>query len=177
MNKRNFSTRRVYDKRPLRPSAPRRSKQGLGSLKKHLNMLLVWVLVVVNVGLIVFLVRRIFVSGNPLQSEVNIVAEDAMTVEVLNGCGIKKVANIFAEILQKKGYDVVNIENAESFDYEESVVLDRGKRDRRQVEKMCGLLGVAKDRILRIDSPTTQCDVTFIIGADYKQLKSYRNLR
>lgn len=176
MNKRNFSTRRVYDKRSSKTSF-RPGRGGSASFKKQFNMLLVWLLVVVNVGLIVFLVRRIFIGNSALPSTTEVMSEDAVTVEVLNGCGTTGVANVFADLLRQKKYDVVNIENAESFDYEKSVILDRGKRDQRQVDQVRSLLGISRDRVLKMESATSQCDLTFIVGSDYKDLKSYRNLR
>ncbi|MBN2357137.1 LytR C-terminal domain-containing protein [candidate division KSB1 bacterium] len=177
MTKRNYSTRRVYDRRGTRSSAPRRSSGNLLAMKKKLNWIFVWLLVVVNVALIVFLVRKIFIVGDAIPTRITGQSEPEMAVEVLNGCGTAGVANIFSEILKNKNYDVVNVDNADSFDYEKSVVLDRGRQNRKKIERLSKILGISKDRILLIESQSCQCDATLIIGSDYNELRAFRRLR
>jgi len=46
-------------------------------------------------------------------------------VEVLNGSGIARAGIDAAEILRARGFDVVDIKNADRSDYEETIVLDR----------------------------------------------------
>ncbi|MBD3367342.1 MAG: hypothetical protein GF405_04070 [Candidatus Eisenbacteria bacterium] len=47
------------------------------------------------------------------------------TVLVLNGCGLSGVGERTARLLRGMGYDVVDYRNAESFDYDETFVVDR----------------------------------------------------
>jgi anionic cell wall polymer biosynthesis LytR-Cps2A-Psr (LCP) family protein len=47
------------------------------------------------------------------------------TVEVLNGSGVSGMAGRTAELLRSFGYDVTNIGNAETQNYEETVIVDR----------------------------------------------------
>ncbi len=168
MNKRVYSTRRSYERRPARRGG------GTNALGKLLNRVFVWALVVVNVALIVFLLRKIFVSSNAIPTTISPSQEPIMTVEVLNGCGTSGVANTFSEYLKKKNYDVVRVDNADSFDYEKSVILDRGKQPRRMIEQLCKVMGISKERILLIESTSCPSDATLIIGSDYKSLKAFR---
>jgi hypothetical protein len=46
-------------------------------------------------------------------------------VEVLNGSGVPRAGIALAELLRDRGFDVVDIRNADRSDYERTVVLDR----------------------------------------------------
>jgi len=140
-------------------------------------MFIIWGLVVLNVILIGSLIQKIFSPFGPLPSRVDVINADTISIEILNGCGAHGVANVFSEVLREKQYDVVSVGNAETFDYERSVIIDRGRTDRKKVEKIASILGVSRDRILQIESQTSQSDVTLIIGSDYTGLKAYRQRR
>lgn len=92
-------------------------------------------------------------------------------VEVLNGCGVPRIAARVQEFLRERGYDVVNVENAPGFDYEETLVIDRG-----------GDLGVAEAlardldtrNVIRQVRPDLVLQVTVILGADHRSLRPFR---
>jgi hypothetical protein len=46
-------------------------------------------------------------------------------VEVLNGSGVPRAGVVVAEQLRDRGFDVVDIRNADRSDYERTIVLDR----------------------------------------------------
>jgi hypothetical protein len=46
-------------------------------------------------------------------------------VEVLNGSGVPRAGVVVAEALRDRGFDVVDIRNADRSDYERTIVLDR----------------------------------------------------
>lgn len=177
MNKRSFATRKVYNRRPSRPASNKKPSTTVRSLRKNANMLIIWGLVVINVILIGSLIQKIFSPFGPLPSRVDVPNQDAVSVEILNGCGAHGIANVFSEVLREKQYDVVSVGNADTFDYERCVLIDRGRVDRKKIEKVASLLGVSRDRILQIESQTSQSDVTLILGADYSSLKAYRQRR
>lgn len=87
-------------------------------------------------------------------------------VRVLNGCGVEGLGLRTARFLREKGIDVVDFENADSFDYEESIVVDRS-----------GDMGAALEiaRLLRIPNVIQQIpenplvDVIIVVGADYEE--------
>lgn len=50
---------------------------------------------------------------------------EMITVEVLNGCGVAGIAARVGEMLREEGFQVVNIDNADHFDYLHSQVISR----------------------------------------------------
>ncbi|MEW5919991.1 MAG: LCP family protein [Bacillota bacterium] len=54
-----------------------------------------------------------------------ILPRELITVEVLNGSGVAGIAAKVAEILREQGFQVVNVGNADSFDYARSRVIAR----------------------------------------------------
>lgn len=52
-----------------------------------------------------------------------ILPRELITVEVLNGCGVAGIAARVGEMLKEEGFQVVNIDNADSFDYPTSQVI------------------------------------------------------
>lgn len=176
MNKRSFATRKVFTKKPARQSSGKKNGFKIGTLSRQWRQLLVWGMVVLNVVLLGSLAKQLLRPGG-IGGRIKDPVQNSTTIEVANGCGVSGIANTFAEALRSKNYDVVGVGNADSFDYETSVVIDRGRIDRDEVEKIASLLGVSKDRILRIENQTAQSDVEFIIGADYKSLRAFRKKR
>jgi|UniRef100_A0A7V3RGH8 hypothetical protein len=90
-----------------------------------------------------------------------------MRVEVLNGCGVNRLAIKVSDILREKGFNVVKIGDTER-SYSESVVIERADESMKNVKyfaKRIGCKNIGKD----ID-PSLYIDVTLIVGADYKKL-------
>jgi hypothetical protein len=172
VNKRSFATRKVYTRRPANQKTTKKSGFNAGLLKKSGKNLLIWGLLVINVVLIASLVKKIVLpsGGTPA----SIVDTSTTTVSVLNGCGAKGVANVFADALREKHYNVVTVGNADSFDYEKSVLINRRQVENKEVERIASVVGIAKDRILVIESQTAQSDVELIIGTDYQNMRAYR---
>jgi hypothetical protein len=84
-------------------------------------------------------------------------------VEVLNGSGRRGVASEVAEFLRDRGLDVVYVGNADSFDHERTVVIDRVGRP-EQATTVAGILGYGE-----VQSETDSLrlvEVTVILGAD-----------
>ncbi len=87
------------------------------------------------------------------------------TVMVLNGCGVGGLGLRTTQMLRDRGLDVVGFENADSFEYEESIVVDR-----------TGDMGAAAEvaRMLRIANVIQQIpetpleDIIIVVGADYE---------
>lgn len=85
-------------------------------------------------------------------------------VQVLNGAGVADLAQKAASQLRNRGLDVVAIGNADSHDYEETLVLVRrgSKAVARQVRDALGHGTVLEQR-----DETLLVDVTVILGRDY----------
>ena len=86
-------------------------------------------------------------------------------VEVLNGCGEKRLAMKTANILRRMGFNVVKIGNATSRDFLNTVVIERSREDTenaRYFAKVIGCKNVGKD----IDK-ALHLEVSLILGQDY----------
>ncbi len=91
-------------------------------------------------------------------------------VEILNGCGVSGVAAQAHEYLRRLGFDVVNVENARAFDYERTLVIDRGGNEgiARRIARFLGT-----ENVIRQVRPELMLQVTVILGKDYRTLKPY----
>lgn len=92
-------------------------------------------------------------------------------VAVLNGCGRPGIASAFVEKLRKDGIDVVNGwgGNADSFEFDRSVVVDR-RGDRRKAERVAASLGIGEILSQRSESPYLLEEVVVVIGRDWDTL-------
>jgi hypothetical protein len=89
-------------------------------------------------------------------------------VEVLNGCGVNRLAVRVTNFLRKQGFNVVRIGDTDIQDYERTAVIERGNEDMshaRYVAQRIGCAYVGKD----VD-PALYLDVTIIIGNDYEEI-------
>lgn len=98
-------------------------------------------------------------------------AHEKVQVEVLNGCGKVGIGQRVRDYLRTQGFDVVNIENAEDFQFPETIVLDR----RGQTAVSDAALAVAQalgtTHVILQRNDDRMVDVTAIIGQDYDQLR------
>ncbi len=91
-------------------------------------------------------------------------------VEVLNGCGERGIGQLAMRFLRERGFDVVNIDNADHFEYRETIVLDRrGKNGPSSAARAVGgALGTPNVLLQRNDE--RMVDVSVVIGKDYDEL-------
>jgi len=134
-------------------------------------------LLLINLALIFSLLYKFFrspsvetvkITESPLEEE------KIIQVEVLNGCGVTRLARRFADYLRKLDFDVVNIGNYKSYDVDKTIVIDRRSMDMRYALKVAQALGVQDNSVLAILNKDLYLDVSVIIGKDYKKLKGYR---
>ncbi|MCD6276763.1 LytR C-terminal domain-containing protein [candidate division WOR-3 bacterium] len=93
---------------------------------------------------------------------------EPIRVEVLNACGVSKLARRTTEVLREMGFDVVYYGNATTM-RSESVVVERHSKDGRHAKVVARALGI-KQIIVSIDT-TGIAQVSVIIGKDYKRIK------
>ena len=111
----------------------------------------------------VFVISTVSMRGEKEVGEL-IVLKD-VRVQVLNGCGVGGAGRRVAYALREAGYDVVDVGNAASFDFPESMVIDRvGAPD--SAREIAGVLGVENVIVQRIEG--LPFEATVIIGVDYK---------
>ncbi len=95
----------------------------------------------------------------------------SVRVSVLNGCGRPGVASPFVRKLRDGGFDVVNGMggNADSFDYDTSVVIDRCG-NRAKAERVARVLGIHRILSQRSENPYLMEEIAVIIGRDWDRL-------
>jgi len=84
-------------------------------------------------------------------------------VQLLNACGLPKVAGQVRDLLMKNGFDVVEVGNSPSWNYEETVIALRNPH-------WPGKAPLAKtlqsDNVIPLENPLKMVDATIYIGKD-----------
>ncbi len=99
-------------------------------------------------------------------------------LEILNGCGVKGVADKLAALLDKKKYDVINKGNylkkgKTFFNVKQTRVIDQmGKME--NARDLAEVMGVSDKNIDSYENPSPIADVTIIIGKDYLTLTIFK---
>jgi len=91
-----------------------------------------------------------------------------LRVEVLNGCGVNRLAIRVTDLLREQGFNVVSVGVTHSDSFTESVVLERaaeGMENARYFAKRIGCKNIGKD----VD-PALYLDITLIVGNDYRKI-------
>lgn len=118
--------------------------------------------------------------GYSLLSKLNVFGENSeidnlakhkksMQIEVLNGCGVDGVADMFTDSLRMKNIDVVNTGNYRSYNIDNSIVIDR-TGNIMNAEYVAKVIGIDNKQVIQQKNKNYFLDVTLIIGKDYKQL-------
>jgi anionic cell wall polymer biosynthesis LytR-Cps2A-Psr (LCP) family protein/predicted regulator of amino acid metabolism with ACT domain len=91
----------------------------------------------------------------------------SLRVRVLNGVGDPGVANAVAKKLTDNGYNVIDVKNADNFNYSETqLIIYSGKtKNLVKVGRVQSLLGVGK--VVVNNLPQDVADLTIVIGKDY----------
>ena len=129
----------------------------------------------VSVIIIVFSLISIIILYHSLSSTDFIVEKknnSHIRIAVLNGCGREGLATMFTRHLRNLGYDIVNGSggNADSFDFDFSVVLNR-KGNRKNAEKVADDLGIKEIIDQYSANPYIIENVVVILGRDWDTLK------
>ncbi len=106
-------------------------------------------------------------SWKPVVNEI----DSGIRVAVLNGCGREGLAVVFSQKLRTLGFDVVNGNggNADSFDFDFSVVVDR-KGNKNNAEAVAKALGIKNVLDQYSANPYTIEDVVVVLGRDWDSL-------
>jgi hypothetical protein len=87
-------------------------------------------------------------------------------IQILNGCGSSGAAHLMADYLRKMHFDVKNIDNADSWNYQETLVISR-MNDTIIVQQVADALSTHKTVLIR--NQENLYDVTVIVGNDYRE--------
>jgi hypothetical protein len=110
---------------------------------------------------------QIISPGTDAQAPVN---QSKPRVQVLNGCGVDGVAKNFVNFLNRENFLVTNVDNADNFNYANSIVYLNGDYAEEAMD-IAGLLGIPTERILPANGKWKAYHITVIIGKDYRSLK------
>lgn len=91
-----------------------------------------------------------------------------MRVEVLNGCGVNRLAIRISNVLRRKGFNVVKIGNTHAQNFQKTIAIERSDEGMKNVKyfaKRIGCKNIGKD----IDR-ALYLEVSLIIGTDYKEI-------
>ena len=92
-------------------------------------------------------------------------------IEVLNGCGDKGVADLYANYLRNNDFDVIDYKNADNFDYNSSKIIVHSNN--LAVESVAELFQIDQKNVDYLFNENIFYDMTLIVGKDYKQLESF----
>ncbi len=95
-----------------------------------------------------------------------------IVVRILNGNGTGGVAYKLREYLLTQGFDVSETTNADHFNYEKTIVYLHSS-DYSISTKVSRALGIENNPIMDDRAPNYPCDITVLMGKDYKQLPPF----
>jgi len=101
-------------------------------------------------------------------------SEDMIQIEVLNGCGVKGVADLYTNFLRDKGYDVIDYKNANHFNYEQTQLIIYNTK--LNIEDIISNLKIDKTNIKYIKRSDIFFDLSLIIGKDFNTLESFEEV-
>lgn len=136
-------------------------------------------IVIVILGVIAFFLLYSFITNSIVNKPVEWTTEspelgdatgEIIQLDVLNGCGVRGMAQDFTDYLRKRNFDVVQSANYKTFDVEESLVIDR-TGDLAAARKVAYALGIDEKNIVQQINPDYYLNVSVVIGRDYEQLK------
>ena len=115
-------------------------------------------------------------SSNTLmnQSKMENYLNDRVQIQVLNGCGDKGIADLYATYLRDNNFDVIDYKNADHFNYNISHIIVHNNN--LLVEDIADLLFIQPSNIDYVFDENIFYDLTLIVGKDYKNLDSYNDV-
>jgi len=122
----------------------------IGTLKKAVLVVLITVALVLGASM-----TARFAGDAPSHGKIS--------VEILNGCGIHGLGASTRSLLREKDFDVIDVSNADRFDYLYTIALDRTGQISRAREVISALgTGEAITQI----TDNNLAEVTLILGED-----------
>lgn len=115
------------------------------------------------------LLNKLNVFGDNSEIKNVLKHKNNMQIEVLNGCGVDGIADMFTDSLRKKNIDVVNTGNYRSYNIDNSIVIDR-TGNIYNAEYVAKVIGIDNKQVIQQKNKNYYLDITLIIGKDYKQL-------
>ncbi len=154
---------------------------------KFVYTVLIVVLAIVVIGFIYSFAQKSWTNGVTIQNPqlndtqkaqlaIDLYEENPILdikVEVLNGCGEKGIAAKISDFLRTEHIDVIRSENADNFDYDRTIIIQRSDDlfNLKTVAKALNFDINDEDRVIIQSSSTSDVDLTLILGKDYLSVK------
>ena len=152
-------------------------------MKQLVSNISMGTLLIIIIGFIISGVDRIFFNHGFITEPIDLSSLITKTqyekktghkiqVEILNGCGIPKLARMYTNYLRSEGIDVLDSKNAADFNYIETTILHH----RGEIEiawELANIMMIDKNKIIEDYNEFLFFDLTIIIGKDYSILPSY----
>jgi LCP family protein required for cell wall assembly len=109
-------------------------------------------------------VSYLVVDAQEVKNRVNYLIENkykGLNIEVLNGNRMPGIAHRVANKMKELGFNVVNIDNADHFDYQKTVLIIYSK-DIKPDDYLRNIFGDIE--IIRKEQPNNEIDITIIVG-------------
>ena len=94
-----------------------------------------------------------------------------LIIEVLNGFGKPKAAQVAARFLKSKGIQVPKYSNAGTFSYTDTLIVD-WKGNVESSLSLAQIMKIDPSKIIVYDKPDKPIDFTIVLGADWETLKN-----
>jgi|GEM_PF-623261 len=104
------------------------------------------------------------------------VPEVAVRLQILNGCGVNGISREYQKFLQSKGFQIVDVSNASSFNFQESVLRYDNDGVEEDVKNITFLLGLDESQVRRVPQ-LDNANISLIIGQDHPELALASNRR
>jgi hypothetical protein len=91
---------------------------------------------------------------------------EPLSVEIQNGCGEVGLATEIAQRLYK--WDVLAVGNADRYDFEQTVIIARCKKNNRELKNFCAEIGFDYKKVIFRKNENHNIMITLILGKDYK---------
>jgi len=176
--------RATPNKRSKRQSPVKRSRKTRKtspSLKEKLLTTAIWALSLVNLVLIFSLISNFFKSPDETTVSIGsaarvsaVVANDKITVQVLNACGVQGLANDVTKYLREHDFDVVDFGNYPGgFVLDKTLIFDRVSLNTENALRVAEVLNIDKKQVVSELDNSLQLSVTVMVGKDYKKLSLF----
>ena len=98
-------------------------------------------------------------------------------IEILNGCGEPGIAAKFSDFLRNIRVDVVRSENADHFDYDKTILIQRNENifGMKHVASALGFDINNPNQVITAADPNLDVDITLVIGKDFRSISSIKS--
>jgi len=128
------------------------------------------ILIVINLYMGYILILKIVPDNSDSTEADRKVKAKFLQVEVLNGCGIAGAGDVITNYLRQKGFDVISTGNYQTFDMDETIIIDRTGVIQNSY-KVADSLGITRKNVISQVNKSLLLDVSIIIGKDFNSFK------